>query len=139
MDSVCEQGDRAAEQHDDELQHRGAQQDEQADLERPDALTAGLKRVVDRVGRVVGVWHEQVVEETLESGRVAVPVVVVVIVIVIVIVNMPVVVPVIVVVLVPVIVLVQCRGHAVFSSVLVCLWWCRGLSPRACSAWKIAS
>src|SRR5699024_2251304 len=49
-----------------------------ADLQRADSLRVGFHRVVDRVGGVVGVRHEDPVEEALEPRRVGVAVLAVV-------------------------------------------------------------
>ena len=68
VDGVGEQRDRTADEHDDQLQGGGAEQDEQADFHRPDALCAGLQGIVDRVGGVVAVRHEEAVEEALDPA-----------------------------------------------------------------------
>lgn len=78
MNRVREQSHRAAEEHNDELQNRRAKKQKQADLERAHTLGAGLQGIVDRVCRVVRVWHEQAVEESLDSCGVAMAVLVLV-------------------------------------------------------------
>jgi uncharacterized membrane protein YgcG len=55
------------------LQNRCAKQDEETDLQRPNALRAGLERVIDRVGRIMAVRDEQPVKKALDAGRMGVP------------------------------------------------------------------
>ena len=122
-------------------------EDEQADLQRADTLLAGLEGVVDRVGRVVGMGHEQSVAESLDPGRVAVPSRPVAVI------PVRVVMPVFMVmvvsdrrlVFVPVVgddrrlgVGVIVRLGAAHDASVPCRWW-RGVPPSECSAWEIAS
>ena len=61
--------DRPTDDDDDELQNRRSKQNEQTYLERPHALSAGLEGIVDGVGGIVAMGHEQAVEKTLDAGR----------------------------------------------------------------------
>ena len=61
----------------DDLQRRGDRQQDQADLHRPDAEGAGLQGIVDRVGRVMTVRHEQAIKEPPHPRRVLMTVIMV--------------------------------------------------------------
>ena len=126
MDRVCQQRHRSTDHHDDKLKNGGHQQDHETDLQRPDPFFACLHSVVDRVGRVVRVRHEQAVEEALHSGRVRVPSVTVILMVMVMVMVMVVVVVVTLVMLLVLLVLlvllervVVWRAHCVSCS----SWW----------------
>ena len=76
VDRVRQEGHGAADQEDRELQKRGAEEEEETDLQRPNALGAGLQGVIDRIGGVMGVRDEQAIEEPFDPRRMRMPVLV---------------------------------------------------------------
>lgn len=72
VDRVGEQSHGPADRDDPQLRHGRGAQDDETDLDRADALSAGFQRVVDRVGGIVAVWDEDLVQPTPESGGVVV-------------------------------------------------------------------
>ncbi len=79
VDGVGEQGHRAGGEHDQGLRGRRDEERDQADLDRPDALRAGLERRVDRVRGVVAVRPEDRRDPAAHSAGLVVVVVVVVV------------------------------------------------------------
>ncbi|BDZ45789.1 hypothetical protein GCM10025866_16980 [Naasia aerilata] len=77
MDGVREKSDGPADEDDQELQKGRPEEHEEADLDGADPLHAGLERVVHRIRGVVGVRHEELVEEPPQPVSVLVVVVVV--------------------------------------------------------------
>lgn len=72
MDGVGGQRDGAGQDHDDDLRDGGRAQDQQADLDRADAVGAGFQLTVKTVGGVVRVRRENFFDRTPQSLRVLV-------------------------------------------------------------------
>ncbi|CAH0326814.1 hypothetical protein SRABI128_05584 [Microbacterium sp. Bi128] len=70
VDRVRQQRHGATDEDDDQLEQRRGPQSEQGDLDGANALGTCLQDGVDRVGRVMGVGHEELLQPPLETGRV---------------------------------------------------------------------
>ena len=82
MDGVGQQCHRSRDGHHRQLREGGRAECHQADLDRPDALGAGLQGVVEGVSGVVGVGAQQVGEAAAQTAVLAVVVIAVVVVVV---------------------------------------------------------
>ena len=107
---------------------------EEADLQRPDALGAGLQGVVDRVRGVMRVRDKQFEQPPLETGVVLVGVSVIFMVMVVTVVALMIMAA---AVIVRVVVVIGVAVSGVVDGAHAMAWsvrWCAGIPPRACSA-----
>jgi hypothetical protein len=86
---VGEQGHGTADRHDHRLPGRRDQQDQQTELERTDALSAGLECVIDRIGRIMAVRDEDLGQELANSCGVPMTVMIMAVMVIMMIVAVP--------------------------------------------------
>jgi hypothetical protein len=83
VDGVGQQRDGVADDENHQLKDGRREQRKQADLQCTDSSCARFKGIIDRIRSIVGVWHEESVEESTDPGRMRVTVRTVVMVVVV--------------------------------------------------------